>query len=791
MACLIRVQMDGMTDSTPDCPSCVFKSLVLGVPATHFFAISQAGQNTLFRLSHIPSIPSFLVLSVQTHRAASPRSPGFSQAFALSPTPAPPGAVGDLAAGSQEVSSIRDRSELHDQFTSQSTHRQPLTSPRRQDTATPRQEDRSPTPSSHRTLRRTPRFSASPSPQPSPTPHRRVHIDAVTVGNRPPPIFSLPHNPDGLGQAESVFSPLRQELSQDLSDEDEEEEEEEDEASAYYLSSLRHRQRFASSAKDSAPPTVRLSRHTKSAILWTLEEAIRKPNPFTPDWVEESASMADLIAGSGSGSAPATTNGNGATSSRPTAAPSSQTGSPQQIRGPRMIMRERAEREARQKAEREQMERARAEEEARLIEEARRRAERRQPSGAGAQGSTDIPSDTAAYRRHQRAQSEAQAGSSRYHQTTSGQQPSAVPQPLRTARQASSPTHQPAAITAGTSAPSQPGESSTQGNASTRLKNSFPHAFERWEALSAHWEGMTSFWLRRLQENTDEAERNPISSQLSRQVADLSAAGANLFHAVVELQRLRASSERKFQRWFFETRSELERNQEIAAMLETQLEQERQARAEQTQNFAKLEAENAKNQKLISEMRRELHISKEEARRAWEELGRREQEERDRTVSLQQGLPTIVGGVQVVPMTQGPPSREPSRRERSHTQGTDTSEYVAAQPGQYSEYGQSSSSQHNAGRDPQFGPESDLTGYSEEDNLSYIEQPATSQSGTNYPPSSSQWSQTYVGTPEYSGQGYAAPGWENVPRHQHPTRLSDVLEEDERSRTSASQVSRP
>ncbi|KAK3990282.1 hypothetical protein QBC44DRAFT_341891 [Cladorrhinum sp. PSN332] len=712
--------------------------------------------------------------------------------FALSPTPKPPGAVGDLAAGSQEVSSIRDRSELHDPTTSsQSTHRQPLTLPRRQDTATPRREDRSPTPpSSHRTLRRTPRFSASPSPHPSSTPQRRAHIAAVTVGISPPSIFSLPRDPDRLGEGDHVFSPLRQELSQDLSDE-EDDEEEDDRASFFLRSSLRHHQRFASSNRDPVHSTARLSRHTKSAILWTLEEALRKPNPFTSDWIEENESMADLIAGVGSGSAPATTNGNGATSSRPTAA-ASQTGSPQQIRGPRMIMRERAEREARQKAEREQMERARAEEEARLLEEARRRAERRQPSGGAAQASTDIPSDPAAYRRHQRAQSEAQAASSRHHHTHSGQQQSAVPQPLRTARQTSSPTHQPAAITAGPSGPSQQGESSAaQANASARLKNSFPHAFERWEALSAHWEGMTSFWLRRLQENTDEAERNPISSQLSRQVADLSAAGANLFHAVVELQRLRASSERKFQRWFFDTRSELERNQEIAAMLETQLEQERQAKAEQTQNFAKLEAENAKNQKLISEMRRELHISKEEARRAWEELGRREQEERDRTVSLQQGLPTIVGGVQVVPMTQGPPSREPSRRERSHTQGTDTSEYVAAQPGQYSEYGQSSSSQPNSGRDPQFAPESDLTGYSEEDNLSYIDQPSTSQPGTNYPPSSSQWSQTYQGTPEYSGQGYAAPGWESMPRHQHPTRLSDVLEEDERSRTSASQVSRP
>jgi hypothetical protein len=49
-----------------------------------------------------------------------------------------------------------------------------------------------------------------------------------------------------------------------------------------------------------------------------------------------------------------------------------------------------------------------------------------------------------------------------------------------------------------------------------------------------------------------------------------------------------------------------------------------------------------------------------------------------------------------------------------------------------------------------------------------------------------------IGEPvDYSGQGYAsAPEWAAVPRHHHPTRLSDVLEEDERSRTSASQVSR-
>ncbi|KAL2016489.1 hypothetical protein VTK56DRAFT_3452 [Thermocarpiscus australiensis] len=517
--------------------------------------------------------------------------------------------------------------------------------------------------------------------------------------------------------------------------------------------------------------------------------------------------MADLGGGAGG---PVTTNGHGASSSRPTAPPA-QTGSPQQvIRGPRMIMRERAEREARQRAEREQMERARAEEEARLLEETRRQAAEQRPSVAGAVPGGDVPSDPATQRRQQRAQ-EAQ-GSSRVPPSmppASAQQPAAVP-PLRptrippTAQPTQNPTTSAPQPGIGGSAPTQPGEPSTQGMGGSRLKNTFPHAFERWEALSAHWEGMTSFWLRRLQENTDEVERNPITSQLSRQVADLSAAGANLFHAVVELQRLRASSERKFQRWFFETRAELERHQEVNAMLEAQMEQERQARAEAVRNAAQHEAENKKFQKMVAEMRRELLISKEEARRAWEELGRREQEERDRTISLQQGHPTIVGGVQVVPMNQGIPSRNTSRREQAHSQAADTSEYIAAQGTQYPGYPPAPApvaqpTATSAG-DPSSGfyeqPEAtghgtgeyragSETGYSEEE---YETSP--SRAPTGYPPSSSHWAGTHTGAPEYAGQGYAAPGWETMPRHHHPTRLSDVMEEDERSRASVSQVSR-
>jgi hypothetical protein len=162
---------------------------------------------------------------------------------------------------------------------------------------------------------------------------------------------------------------------------------------------------------------------------------------------------------------------------------------------------------------------------------------------------------------------------------------------------------------------------------------------------------LTSYWIRRLEQNSEELRREPLLQQLSRQVTDLSAAGANLFHAVVELQRLRQSSERKFQRWFHETRKEAERQQEIAAQLENALVSERQARATDIRRMEAIlqEQETSKVTKMNEEARRELRISKDEARRAWEELGRREQEERERTAALREGQPILIGGIQVFP----------------------------------------------------------------------------------------------------------------------------------------------
>lgn len=432
-------------------------------------------------------------------------------------------------------------------------------------------------------------------------------------------------------------------------------------------------------------------------------------------------------------------------------------------------------------------------------------------------------------------------------------------------------------------------QSQSQQQQQSRSRPSFPHAFERWEMLSSHWEGLTSYWIRRLEENNEEMSRDPLSQQMSRQVTDLSAAGANLFHAVVELQRLRASSERKFQRWFFDTRAEQERAHETQAELDRQLKVERQGRTDAIAALKQAEIGRGKAEELAKEMRRELQISRDEARRAWEELGRREQEERDRTMSLRNGEPTIVGGVQVVPMVQAMSGRHgtnrPPTREGPYpggpgatTMGGQTRPEPQGTPDQYGYDSQVSSPTET---DPFTEPPREQTGYRYES--SHSRQPASTARGPasqtqHGVPTSSAYSQptsrgedgrfyqhgsqslqvdpaaaddsdtvsedpdtptartdaegrriiyprtisedsdeyedeareherpldsryglsSYRNDPPgtepedlYSGSGWGAgSGWDSItPRHRHPTRLSDVLEEDERSRTSASRAS--
>ena len=419
--------------------------------------------------------------------------------------------------------------------------------------------------------------------------------------------------------------------------------------------------------------SIHVSRRTHDAILFALE-AIRKGSgdrtePLSIDPVEEKARMSDLIGSQLPGGSGSSRPQNGGTNVTPGPAPPITTEPPRGVRTPTDVMRDRRAREAKKRAaeeeaarNREQDERLRRETEeyddAGVVEDRNqsyRTQDRRQENMPSSFATAPAPQQRTSANPTQPRPAPAQQPSTGQSYNQPGQNNPAVPSSStrRHRNEALENLNIPANTTAKpTGAAPQP-----QPTSQVAPRSQFPHAFERWETLSSHWEGLTSYWIRRLQENTNELDNKPIDQQLSRQIGDLSAAGANLFHAVVELQRLRASSERKFQRWFFETRNEQERAQEIQAQLQRQLETEREQRNVSGPAVEAARAEQHKAEELVREMRRELQISKEEARRAWEELGRREQEERDRTVALRSGEPVMIGGVQVVPMSHGGPSR--------------------------------------------------------------------------------------------------------------------------------------
>lgn len=593
-----------------------------------------------------------------------------------------------------------------------------------------------------------------------------------------------------------------------------------------------------------------VSSRTSSAILWVLEEGIRKPFPFTPDWDELNASMSDLVGGTGPmlGSSGRTQNGTIRAAQGPVPVQSHQPNSG--VRTPTDIMRQRRDREARKKAEQEARDK-----EQEAVERRRRQSQQSQvPTQQYAPGAAV---DTTAQRKVSISRPPVEPGQQQQEAgATLGASPG-LRQNVTAAAGAQQARSQ--GVPSDTGAQTQQLQAPPSNQSQQQRRSTFPHAFERWESLSSHWEGLTSYWIRKLEQNGETLNNDPLNQQMARQITDLSAAGANLFHAVVELQRLRASSERKFQRWFFDTRAEQERAKEVHAELERRLKSEQQARADALNSWQRAESEKKRSEELLKEMRRELQISKEEARRAWEELGRREQEERDRTQSLRNGEPTLVGGVQVVPMIQGFPSRlntgnRPPTREGPYPggpsasamggQGQGASRVVDPRGGgEYYEERSSSSTE----TDPFLEEKPPTSNAAEPQPGHFYRQelsaghpgPATSELGEPsgassepseeeygrygrhivYPPTLSDESDDYAsgegpyvsnggyvpgsmapssgplypgyssGPVDYSGSGWGSE-WESVtPRHRHPTRLSDVLEEDEPSRTTPSRAS--
>lgn len=648
----------------------------------------------------------------------------------------------------------------------------------------------------------------------------------------------------------------------------------------------------------------RINRHIAQAILYTLEEALRHPHPFSPDLEEENAPMPgfgsdnrvpmESYSGNNGRSNNGNAGGGGSQNQPPRPNIPQPTGSPG-IKGPKQIMIDRQAREEKKKQlaanEKAEFERIRREEEQKAILEERRLSDERKALAAGggngkfgaqpAQGQQRVSGNSQTTDRTSGGRVTSGGGASVPVRGSSnaggigGGDLAAQKRAQRAAQAAISGQGQPQQQTpnpqmhdSGFQDESPPGQKVS--------RTSFPHAFERWESLSAHWEGLTSYWIRKLEENTRALDQDPISMHLAHQVTDLAAAGANLFHAVVELQRLRASSERKFQRWFFDTRAETERLGEVNGQLQKLVNEERAGRQQAINEAVEEAKKNSANDKMVAELKRELEISKSEARRAWEELGRREQEERERVASLKEGMQTMVGDVAVMPMMPGGPSRGPSQAQATSRQRPATREgpypggpssnvmggmeedvrsrplpdpfsIPATQSGRQQPISSNTSSgttnrpvgssnttppdsrsvqppattaQYYQGHPAVAMHEEDdydtetEDGYEIDEHGSYVldsegrriryptldpagatwgTSPASgavvTNGGVSGPGVSNGQAATHLAPADYTGQEYGD-GWEAVQRHQHMTRLSDVIEEDERSRTSASQVSR-
>ncbi|OAP58116.1 hypothetical protein AYL99_07206 [Fonsecaea erecta] len=538
-------------------------------------------------------------------------------------------------------------------------------------------------------------------PERDPTPQRQQQITTPTSQRRPQSAQSsgarsLRRTPRLQERRVTTRSPLRARRSQPLSTTPPVQFDESGSTTPSFF------QRLVSDDVYRPRRSLHVSRHTHDAILFALE-AIRRGDgvhaqPLTADPLEEEARMSDLVRGTAPGTAAVSsrTQNGGATRAAAAAGTGPTPSEPPRYRTPTDVMRDRRAREARRAEE--AAARLRQEEEARRLQEeqvvgvgddtARRPAARPsaqpqiyniggaipQPTGPTSRRQENIPpaqpsSSRTAARAPDPVAREPRISAATQRNRTEAYEQLSIPAPAKPAEQVPRPSQPPQPQPRTQTVPqsgSQPVQQPAAQVAAAAARSRFPNAFERWEDLSARWEGIVSSFIHRMENNADELAGKPLDRQMARQIDDLSRAGANLFHAVVELQRLRASSERKFQRWFFETRHEQEQAQERQAELERQLRAEREARTLSSTSIEQVRAERTRAEELVKEMRRELQISKEEARRAWEELGRREQEERERTIALRSGEPTLIGGVQVVPM-QGLPSRQVSTAQRPQT----------------------------------------------------------------------------------------------------------------------------
>ncbi|KAK9454814.1 hypothetical protein V1511DRAFT_368926 [Dipodascopsis uninucleata] len=196
-----------------------------------------------------------------------------------------------------------------------------------------------------------------------------------------------------------------------------------------------------------------------------------------------------------------------------------------------------------------------------------------------------------------------------------------------------------------------------------------------WATLSAEFEGISGYWIRKLKQNEEELKDQPPLRQLSRMVNDLTSTGASLFQALVALQKRRAEMHSQYSSWYEEYKRERTRLSQLALELDEEATREQEKVRMLQEELEAVRLQETRSRFMLEESRLELKAARKECRRAWTEVTRLEENQKriyqQQQIVQSSSLP-IVGSVGAGPgrpfqQENQPPPKSHKRGQSGHS----------------------------------------------------------------------------------------------------------------------------
>ncbi|KAK9476216.1 hypothetical protein V1514DRAFT_197650 [Lipomyces japonicus] len=149
-----------------------------------------------------------------------------------------------------------------------------------------------------------------------------------------------------------------------------------------------------------------------------------------------------------------------------------------------------------------------------------------------------------------------------------------------------------------------------------------------WDAICADVEGISGYWIQRLNAHETNITKKPRAAQLNTMVEGLTTTGMALLTAVVELQKRRAETNAKYAEWYEDYSQERARMAQLAQDMDEEMDHERGLRADLITQLEQATEAEANQRWMLEESRRELQAARLECRRAWAEVARLEEQQR-------------------------------------------------------------------------------------------------------------------------------------------------------------------